>query len=77
MRGGNMSTGPENEKEEQEQEYCGPGCGGHHHWGHHRMHMMRFAAMTLEEEIEFLEAVKERLEERLSSVNARLQKLKA
>jgi prefoldin subunit 5 len=41
------------------------------------MHMMRFAAMTLEEEIEFLEAVKERLEERLSSVNARLQKLKA
>jgi hypothetical protein len=72
-----MSTEPENEKEEQEQEYCGPGCGSHHRWGHHRMHMMRFATMTLEEEVEFLEAVKERLEERLSSVNARLQKLKA
>jgi hypothetical protein len=75
-----MSTEPENEKneqEEQEQGYCGPGCGSHHHWGHHRMHMMHFATMTLEEEIEFLEAVKERLEERLSSVNARLQKLKA
>ena len=39
--------------------------------------MMHFASMTIEEEVEFLENVKARLEDRLSVVNDRLAKLKA
>ena len=74
-----MSMEPENrtpETEEQEEKpQCG--CSGHHHWGHHRHHMMRFAMMSLEEEIELLELAKVKFEERLAIVNTRLQKLKA
>jgi hypothetical protein len=39
--------------------------------------MMHFASMTVEEEVEFLESVKARLEERLAVVNKKLGKLKA
>jgi hypothetical protein len=60
------------------------GCGGHGgHWGHHGGHwmrkrmMMHFASMTIEEEVEFLESVKARLDERLAIVNEKLGKLKA
>jgi hypothetical protein len=83
---------PEEQTEEcacghhEEEQQCG--CGGHHDhhggWGmHRRMHMMRrrmwrhFASLTVEEEVEFLEEVKARLEERLGIVNERLTKLKA
>jgi hypothetical protein len=62
-------------EEQEEQTRCG--CGGHPHWGMHRHHMMRFATMSLEEEIELLEQAKEKLEERLAAINTRLQKLKA
>ncbi len=41
-----------------------------------RRAMMRFASMTVDEEVEFLESVKVRLEDRLKSVNERLTKLK-
>jgi len=65
--------------EEQHEECCGHrGPWGHHggHWMHKRM-MMHFASMTVEEEVEFLESIKARLEERLTIVNAKLGKLKA
>jgi len=39
--------------------------------------MMHFASMTVEEEVEFLESVKVRLEDRLKVVNEKLTKLKA
>ena len=42
-----------------------------------RRAMMRFASMTVEEEVEFLDSVKVRLEDRLKGVNDRLLKLKA
>jgi hypothetical protein len=77
------------ESEEQGNECCGghqrhEGCGGHHgpwshnggHWMHKRM-MMHFASMSVDEEVEFLESVKARLEERLAIVNEKLGKLKA
>ena len=44
------------------------GCGQHH---------SPRGAMSLEEEVEMLEKVKERLEANLSNVNERLEKLKA
>jgi hypothetical protein len=65
--------------DEQRGECCGhQGPWGHHggHWMHKRM-MMHFASMTVEEEVEFLESVKARLEERLAIVNEKLGKLKA
>ena len=78
------------ESEEQSKEDCGcheeqrDSCFGHHGpWGHHGGHwmhkrmMMHFASMTVEEEVEFLESVKARLEERLTVVNAKLGKLKS
>ena len=45
------------------------GCGCHGHHG--------YRAMTLEEEVEMLEKVKENLQGQLNSVEARLAKLKA
>jgi hypothetical protein len=39
--------------------------------------MMHYASMTIEEEVEFLESIKARLEERLTIVNEKLAKLKA
>ncbi len=78
------------ESEEQGKECCGghedkqeSQCGHHGPWGHpgnhwmHRRMMMHFASMTVEEEVEFLESVKARLEDRLKVVNERLTKLKA
>ena len=65
--------------DEQRGEFCGHrGPMGHYggHWMHRRM-MMHFASMTVEEEVEFLESVKARLEERLTIVNEKLGKLKA
>ena len=59
------------------------GCGQDRPWGHHRGHwmrkhmMMHFVSMSIEEEIELLESVKVRLEDRLRVVNERLVKLKA
>ncbi|MBM3291548.1 hypothetical protein FJY84_02595 [Candidatus Bathyarchaeota archaeon] len=57
---------------------------GHHGYGrYHRGHQMRrrmwmnFAFMSVEEEVELLESVKERLEKRLTIINERLAKLKA
>jgi hypothetical protein len=80
----------EEESEEQSQECCGGhgeqsyhGCGHHGSWGRHHGHwmrrhiMMRFASMTVDEEVELLESVKARLEDRLKIVNERLTKLKA
>ncbi len=70
----------------EQQEQCGCGRHGHHGHGGYGWHMahamrrrmwMRFATMTKEEEIELLEAVKGRLEERLKVVDERLAKLKA
>jgi len=74
-----MSNEQENRvnKTEEPKEHTRCGCGGHHHWGMHRHHMMRFATMSLEEEIELLEQAKARFEERLAIINTRLQKLKA
>ncbi len=77
------------ESEENDKECCGGhehtmGCGGHHgQWGHggghwmHRRMMMHYASMSVEEEVEFLESVKARLEDRLATVNEKLGKLKA
>jgi len=72
----------EEQVEEQQEQNCE--CGQHYgHYGHWRGHwirrrmMMNFASMTMEEEIELLESVKKRLEERLAVVNSRLTKLKA
>ena len=79
---------PEIEETEENEECCQGhehhhGCQGHHGpwaygegWMHKRM-MMRFASMTVEEEIELLEHVKGRLEERLKVIDQRLTKLKA
>jgi len=80
----------EETSEEQTQECCqgheeqrNEGCGHHGPWGYNGGHwmrrrmMMHFASMTVEEEVEFLESVKERLEDRLSVVNQKLAKLKA
>jgi hypothetical protein len=39
--------------------------------------MMHFVSMTVDEEVEYLESVKVRLEDRLKNVNERLTKLKA
>jgi hypothetical protein len=39
--------------------------------------MMRFVSMSIEEEVELLESVKARLEDRLRVVDERLVKLKA
>ncbi len=39
--------------------------------------MMRFASMSIEEEIELLEDFKARLEDKLKTVDERLSKLKA
>jgi hypothetical protein len=50
-----------------EEHHSGCGCGGHH----------RYATMTLEEEVQYLEEVKARLEEKLTAVNTKLGKLKA
>ncbi|MGD0804821.1 MAG: hypothetical protein ABSA11_12205 [Candidatus Bathyarchaeia archaeon] len=58
----------------------GPPGGPHGPAGEHwmdRRAMMRFASMTVDEEVEFLESVKVRLEDRLKGVNDRLTKLKA
>lgn len=58
----------------------GPPGGPHGHEGGpwmDRRAMMRFASMTVEEEVEFLDSVKVRLEDRLKGVNDRLLKLKA
>jgi len=58
-------------------------CGQDRPWGHHRGHwmrkhvMMRFVSMSIEEEVELLESVKARLEDRLRVVDERLVKLKA
>ena len=58
-------------------------CGEVRPWGHHRGHwmrkhvMMRFVSMSVEEEVELLESVKARLEDRLRIVDERLLKLKA
>jgi len=38
---------------------------------------MHFASLSVEEEVEFLESVKTRLEDKLRVVNERLTKLKA
>jgi hypothetical protein len=80
----------EETSEEQTEECCqgheehqNEGCGHQGPWGHHQGHwmrkrmMMHFASMTIEEEVELLENVKARLEDRLSAVNERLTKLKA
>ena len=80
----------EENSEEQSQERCGgheeqkyQWCGQHSPWGHHHGHwvhkrmMMNFASMTVGEEVEFLESIKARLEDRLKTVNERLAKLKA
>ena len=74
-----MNIEPENKIQENEEQGEQPQCnrGGHHHWGHHEHHMMRFAMISLEEEVDILEEAKVRLEERLAIVNTRLQKLKA
>ncbi len=59
------------------------GCYGHHGpWSHgggwmRKRMMMSFASMTVEEEIELLESVKVRLENRLKVIDERLSKLKA
>ena len=58
-------------------------CGEVRSWGHHRGHwmrkhmMMRFVSMSIEEEVELLESVKARLEDRLRVVDEKLVKLKA
>ena len=58
-------------------------CGEVRPWGHHRGHwmrkhvMMRFVSMSIEEEVELLESVKARLEDKLRVVDERLVKLKA
>ncbi len=59
------------------------GYGPHGGYGRRMAHVMRrrmwmrFATMTKDEEVEFLEDVKARLEERLKIVDERLVKLKA
>jgi hypothetical protein len=79
------------EKREEHVEEQGeqPQCECGHNHGHHGLHggwrghmirrrmMMHFASMTIGEEIELLEGVKERLDGRLAVVNERLAKLKA
>jgi hypothetical protein len=77
------------ETEEQGNDCCSghkqhEGCGGYHGpWGHHAGHwmhkrmMMHYASMNVEEEVEFLESIKARLEERLATINEKLGKLKA
>jgi len=47
-----------------EMPYSGCGCGHHGH------------LMTVEEEIQYLEQVKTRLDEKLAAVNTKLEKLK-
>jgi ABC-type Zn2+ transport system substrate-binding protein/surface adhesin len=65
-------------EEHENEDYRHHGPWSHHQglWMRRRM-MMHFASMTIEEEVEFLENVKARLEDRLSVVNERLAKLKA
>ena len=57
-------------------DYHGQHTGWRSHMIRRRM-MMHFASITVEEEVEFLEGVKERLDGRLAIVNERLAKLKA
>jgi len=38
--------------------------------------MMRYASMTVEEEVEFLESVKSHLEDRLAAIDEKLERLK-
>jgi hypothetical protein len=80
---------PEIEEGLEETQECSGGYRWHHRcgevrpWGHHRGHwmrkhvMMRFVSMSVEEEVELLESVKARLEDRLRVVDERLVKLKA
>ena len=86
-----MSEEKKSEIEEglEETQECSGGHMWHHRrgevcpWGHHRGHwmrrhvMMRFVSMSVEEEVELLESVKARLEDRLRVVDERLVKLKA
>jgi len=78
-----MSEEKREEQKEAPEEQTQCECGHHHSWHGGRGHMIRrrmmmhFASMTVKEEVELLESVKERLDSRLAVVNERLAKLKA